>query len=114
MHTPLDDEDEVSITAQLRTLLRSENILEADETPHGRSIVLTDIQLERIVRVAVKVAAREAARDAVELATKNFYTAVGKSVVQRGLLYLGIAVVGFAVAKGWLPFDKVFSPSHGG
>lgn len=47
--------------------------------------------------------AKEAAKLAVaELETK-FYAQVGKTVVTKVLVWIGIAVVAFSAGKGWLP-----------
>ncbi len=46
--------------------------------------------------------AQRAAKLAVEEMTKDFYAQVGRGVIHRLLVYLGAAVVGFAVAKGWV------------
>lgn len=52
-------------------------------------VTLTDEQMEALVeRVAARVTAR-------------FYENVGKNVLARALIYIGMAGVGFAAAKGW-------------
>jgi hypothetical protein len=46
--------------------------------------------------------AREAARIAVQEITDGFYKEVGRTVLTRFLIWLGVAVVAFAAGKGWL------------
>ncbi len=48
--------------------------------------------------------ARKAAKLAVEEVTKEFYAQVGKGVVQRFLVILGAAVVGWLAARGYVSF----------
>ena len=48
--------------------------------------------------------ARRAAKIAVAELTNDFYKAVGKTVVSRVLIFIGLIVVGFASAKGWIKF----------
>lgn len=47
--------------------------------------------------------AREAAKIAVEDLANHFYKQVGKTVVTKVLVWIGIAAVAFAAGKGWLP-----------
>lgn len=46
--------------------------------------------------------AKEAARIAVQEITDGFYKEVGRTVLTRFLIWLGVAVVAFAAGKGWL------------
>lgn len=46
--------------------------------------------------------AREAARMAVKEITDGFYRDVGKTLVSKVLIWLGVAAVGFAAGRGWL------------
>lgn len=46
--------------------------------------------------------ARRAAEIAIEQVTERFYAQVGKSVVTKMFVWLGVATVGFGVAKGWI------------
>lgn len=46
--------------------------------------------------------ARKAAKLAVEEMSSEFYKRVGKTVVEKLLIWLGLLVVGFVVGKGWL------------
>ena len=54
------------------------------------------------------VIARAAAKLAVKEMTDEFYKGVGRTVVQRMLIVIGAAAVGFGIAKGWIsiPVDK--------
>jgi hypothetical protein len=59
---------------------------------------MADIELsEREMAVA-----REAARLAVKELTDGFYRDVGKTVVSKILIWIGIAFVAFAAGKGWI------------
>jgi membrane-bound ClpP family serine protease len=59
-----------------------------------------DIQLtERELAVA-----RAAAKFAIEEIASEFYRRVGKSVVSKVLIYIGLLAFGFGVAKGWITF----------
>ena len=46
--------------------------------------------------------ARMAAKLAVQELETRFYSQVGKTLIQRMLIWLGIAVVAFAAGKGWI------------
>lgn len=46
--------------------------------------------------------AKEAARMAVEEITEGFYRDVGKTVVSKVLIWIGVAAVAFAAGKGWI------------
>ena len=46
--------------------------------------------------------AKEAARLAIEEMSSEFYKKVGKTVVEKVLIWAGMLFVGFAVGKGWL------------
>lgn len=46
--------------------------------------------------------AKEAARLAIQEITDQFYKQVGKTVVTKVLIWIGIAFVAFAAGKGWL------------
>ena len=60
---------------------------------------MSDIELtERELQVA-KAAAKLAVREMQD----EFYRQVGKSVVTRVLVWIGIASVAFAAGKGWIP-----------
>jgi membrane-bound ClpP family serine protease len=48
--------------------------------------------------------ARAAAKFAIEEIASEFYRRVGKSVVSKVLIYIGLAAFGFAIAKGWISF----------
>lgn len=57
-----------------------------------------DIELTERELAAAKLAARLAVQELAD----QFYREVGKTVVHRVLVWIGIAVVAFAVGKGWL------------
>lgn len=63
----------------------------------GDEIELTD--RERVV-------AREAAKIAVQEVANEFYRQVGKGVVMRVLVWIGMGAIGFAVANGWITWGK--------
>ena len=49
-----------------------------------------------------KAIAKEAARIAIEEMSNEFYKKVGKTVVEKLLIWTGILVVGFVFGKGWI------------
>lgn len=46
--------------------------------------------------------AKEAARIAVKEISDEFYKQVGKTLIQKVLIWVGIAAVAFATGKGWV------------
>lgn len=46
--------------------------------------------------------AKEAAKLAVEEMSNTFYRQVGKTVVTKLLVWIGVAAVSFAAGRGWL------------
>lgn len=48
--------------------------------------------------------AKEAARLAIQEITDQFYKQVGKTMVQKALIWIGAIAIGFGVAKGWITF----------
>ena len=46
--------------------------------------------------------ARKAAKLALEELSGEFYKKVGKTVVEKALIWIGLLVVGFVVGKGWV------------
>ena len=48
--------------------------------------------------------ARKAAEMAVKQITDEFYTGVGRNVVNRWLIIIGAIAVAFATGKGWVPW----------
>ncbi len=46
--------------------------------------------------------ARKAAKLALEEMSSEFYKKVGKTVVEKALIWIGLVVVGFVVGKGWI------------
>jgi hypothetical protein len=59
---------------------------------------MSDIQLTERERLIAK----EAAKLALEELSSEFYKKVGKTVVDKILIVLGILAVGFVMGKGWL------------
>lgn len=50
-----------------------------------------------------KLIAKEAAKLALEELSSEFYKKVGKTVVEKFLIGVGILAVGFFAGKGWIP-----------
>lgn len=48
--------------------------------------------------------AKVAAKLAVAQIQNDFYAEVGRNVITRGLIALGMIVVAFALGKGWITF----------
>ena len=46
--------------------------------------------------------ARKAAKLAVEEVSSEFYKKVGKTVVEKALIWIGMIFVGFVIGKGWI------------
>ena len=59
---------------------------------------MADMQLTERERMIAK----EAAKLALEELSGQFYKQVGKTVVEKVLIWIGLLVVGFVVGKGWL------------
>jgi len=59
---------------------------------------MADIQLTERERLIAK----EAAKLALEELSGEFYKKVGKTVVEKALIWIGLLVVGFVMGKGWL------------
>ena len=49
-----------------------------------------------------RLIAKEAARLALDEMTDEFYKKVGKTIVEKALIWLGALVVGFVLGKGWI------------
>ncbi len=49
-----------------------------------------------------KQIAKEAARIAIEEMSSEFYKKVGKTVIEKLLIWAGLLVVGFVFGKGWV------------
>ncbi len=49
-----------------------------------------------------RLIAKEAAKLALEELSSEFYKKIGKTVVEKVLIWIGILVVGFVAGKGWL------------
>lgn len=71
--------------------------------PSGAKLVercadMADVELtdrERLI-------AKEAAKLALEELSGEFYKKVGKTVVEKVLIWVGMLVVGFVLGKGWI------------
>ncbi len=48
--------------------------------------------------------AKEAARIAIQELTDQFYKQVGKTMVQKALIWIGAIAIGFGMAEGWITF----------
>jgi hypothetical protein len=48
--------------------------------------------------------ARQAAQIAIEELSDHFYKQVGKTMVDKVLIWIGAACLGLALAKGWITF----------
>lgn len=59
---------------------------------------MADIELTERERLIAK----EAAKLALEELSSEFYKKVGKTVVDKVLIGLGVLVVGFVLGKGWI------------
>ena len=46
--------------------------------------------------------AKRAAKLAIEEMSGEFYKKVGKTVVEKALIWIGMLVVGFVIGKGWI------------
>lgn len=69
-----------------------------------------DNQTEELTKREMLIA-KAAAKIAVQELSEEFYKQVGKTVVQKSLIWLGAAAVGIGTLKGWItinfpPFSK--------
>jgi len=46
--------------------------------------------------------ARKAAKLAIEEMSGEFYKKVGKTVIEKALIWIGMLIVGFVLGKGWI------------
>ena len=46
--------------------------------------------------------ARKSAKMAIEEMSGEFYKKVGKTVVEKALIWIGMLFVGFVIGKGWI------------
>jgi hypothetical protein len=78
---------------------RMSDIQEVTEGHHdhvvGHEIKLTEREMT-IAKIAAKLAVKEVSNE--------FYRQVGRSVVTRFFVWVGLFVVGFGMAKGWIVF----------
>ena len=61
-------------------------------------LIMSDVELTERERLIAK----EAARLALEELSGEFYKKVGKTVVEKLLIWVGMLVVGFVLGKGWI------------
>lgn len=47
--------------------------------------------------------AKEAAKLAIEEMSSEFYKKVGKTIVEKAFIFIGLLAVGFFAGKGWIP-----------
>jgi len=59
---------------------------------------MSDIELTERERLIAK----EAAKIAIEEMSSEFYKKVGKTVVEKALIWIGLFVVGLVIGKGWI------------
>jgi hypothetical protein len=59
---------------------------------------MADIELTERERAIAK----EAAKIAIEEMSSEFYKKIGKTVVEKALIWIGLFVVGLVVGKGWI------------
>jgi hypothetical protein len=59
---------------------------------------MTDMELTE----REKLIAKEAAKLALEELSGEFYKKIGKTVVEKVLIWVGMLVVGFVLGKGWI------------
>ena len=59
---------------------------------------MTDMELTE----REKLIAKEAAKLALEELSGEYYKKVGKTVVEKVLIWVGMLVVGFVLGKGWI------------
>ena len=48
--------------------------------------------------------AKAAAHIAIQELTDQFYKQVGKTTIQKALIWIGAIAIGFGMAKGWITF----------
>ena len=46
--------------------------------------------------------AKEAAKLAIEERSSEFYKKVGKTIVEKAFIFIGLLAVGFVAGKGWV------------
>lgn len=59
---------------------------------------MSDVELTERERLIAK----EAAKLAIEEMSSEFYKKVGKTIVEKALIWIGLFVVGLVVGKGWI------------
>jgi len=61
-------------------------------------LIMADVELTERERLIAK----EAAKLALEELSGEFYKKVGRTVVEKLLIWVGMLVVGFVLGKGWI------------
>lgn len=59
---------------------------------------MADIELTERERLIAK----EAAKLAIEEMSSEFYKKIGKTIVEKALIWIGLFVVGLVIGKGWI------------
>jgi hypothetical protein len=59
---------------------------------------MSDIELTERERLIAK----EAAKIAIEEMSSEFYKKIGKTVVEKALIWIGLFFVGLVIGKGWI------------
>jgi hypothetical protein len=78
--------------------------------PMMSDIQPTDPSIDEVIHHEIRLTEREmtiakvAAKIAVKEVSNEFYRQVGKSVMTRFFVWLGLLAVGFGFAKGWIIF----------
>jgi hypothetical protein len=49
-----------------------------------------------------RLIAKEAAKIAIEEMSSEFYKKIGKTIVEKVFIFIGLLVVGFIAGKGWV------------
>jgi hypothetical protein len=62
------------------------------------SVDMSNIELTERERAIAK----EAAKLAIEEMSSEFYKKVGKTIVEKAFIFIGLLAVGFVVGKGWV------------
>ena len=66
--------------------------------PVERCVDMTEITLTD----REEAIARKAAKLAIEEMSGEFYKKVGKTVIEKALIWIGMLIVGFVLGKGWI------------
>lgn len=64
---------------------------------------MTDKENQEVLSDRELMIAKKAAELAVQQLSDDFYKGVGRTLVQKWLIWIGLMAVGFVSGKGWLP-----------